>query len=192
MSDRISGLVQRIRDLESELEEEIDRRRAAFEYTVEKRRVVFETEVRERHRALRQTLTSYLSEARPMVILTAPVIYSVIVPLVLLDLFVTLYQAICFPVYRIEKVRRADYVSIDRRHLAYLNGLEKLNCVYCGYGNGLLAYASEIAARTEAHWCPIKHAARMKGTHAHYAGFLDYGDAEGYKQKKRELRESTR
>ena len=192
MSDRISGLVQRIRDLESELEEEIDRRRAAFEYTVEKRRVVFETEVRERHRALRQTLTSYLSEARPMVILTAPVIYSVIVPLVLLDLFVTLYQAICFPVYRIEKVRRADYVSIDRRHLAYLNGLEKLNCVYCGYGNGLLAYASEIAARTEAHWCPIKHAARMKGTHVHYAGFLDYGDAEGYKQKKRELHESTR
>lgn len=192
MTDRISGLVQRIRDLESELEEEIDRRRAAFKYTVEQRRVVFEKEVMERHRALQQTLTSYLAEARPMFVLTAPIIYSVIMPLVLLDLFVTLYQTICFPVYRVEKVRRADYISIDRRHLAYLNGLEKLNCVYCGYGNGLLAYASEIAARTEAHWCPIKHAARMKGTHGHYPAFLDYGDAEGFKQKKQDLHAATK
>lgn len=192
MTDRISSLVQRIRDLESELEEEVDRRRAAFKYTVEQRRVVFEKEVMERHRSLQQTLTSYLAEARPMVVLTAPIIYSVILPLVLLDLFVTLYQAICFPVYRVEKVRRADYISIDRRHLAYLNGLEKLNCVYCGYGNGLLAYASEIAARTEAHWCPIKHAARMKGTHGHYPEFLDYGDAEGFKQKKQDLHSATK
>ena len=192
MTDRVSSLVQRIRDLQAELEEEFDRRRATFKYTVDQHRVVFEKEARERQRALRQTITSYLAEARPMVVLTAPVIYSVIVPLVLLDLFVTLYQAICFPVYRIEKVRRADYISLDRRHLAYLNGLEKLNCMYCGYGNGLLAYAGEISARTEAHWCPIKHAARMKRTHEHYPEFADYGDAEGFRRKKQELHEATK
>lgn len=192
MTDRISSLVQRIRDLDGELEEEFDQRRRAFRYTVEQRRVVFEKEVRQRHKALRQTLASYLAEARPMVVLTAPVIYSVIVPLVLLDLFVTLYQAICFPVYRIEKVRREEYISVDRHHLAYLNGLEKLNCVYCGYANGLLAYASEIAARTEAHWCPIKHAARMKGTHGHYPGFLDYGDVDGFQRKKQDLHDATK
>lgn len=192
MTDRVSSLVQRIRDLQAELEEEFDRRRATFKYTVDQHRVVFEKEARERQRALRQTITSYLAEARPMVVVTAPVIYSVIVPLVLLDLFVTLYQAICFPVYRIEKVRRADYISLDRRHLAYLNGLEKLNCMYCGYGNGLLAYAGEISARTEAHWCPIKHAARMKRTHEHYPEFADYGDAEGFRRKKQELHEATK
>ena len=104
----------------------------------------------------------------------------------------TLYQAVCFPVYRIEKVRRADYISIDRHHLAYLNGLEKLNCMYCGYGNGLLAYASEIAARTEAYWCPIKHARRMEGTHRHYPEFLEYGDAEGFKRKQTEVHEKTK
>ena len=79
-----------------------------------------------------------MAGARPMVILTAPVIYSVIIPFVLLDLFVSLYQAVCFPVYGIEKVRRRDYIAYDRKHLSYLNGFEKLNCVYCAYGNGLL------------------------------------------------------
>ncbi len=192
MTDKVSSLVQRIRDLESELEEEFDHRRTAFKYTVKKHGVVFEKEARDRHLALRQTLSSYLSGARPMVVLTAPVIYSVIVPLVLLDLVVTLYQAICFPVYRIEKVRRTDYISLDRGQLAYLNGLEKLNCMYCGYGNGLLAYAGEIAARTEAHWCPIKHAARIKRPHEHYPEFVEYGDAEGFIRRKKNLHEATK
>ena len=30
------------------------------------------------------------------------------------------------------RVRRSRYFVIDRHHLAYLNGIEKLNCVYCG------------------------------------------------------------
>ncbi|MGC8201435.1 hypothetical protein ACP2AV_01905 [Aliiroseovarius sp. PTFE2010] len=192
MTDKVSSLVQRIRDLESELEEEFDQRRTVVKYTVKKHRVVFEKEARDRHLALRQTLSSYLSGARPMVVLTAPVIYSVIVPLVLLDLVVALYQAICFPVYRIEKVRRTDYISLDRGQLAYLNGLEKLNCMYCGYGNGLLAYAGEIAARTEAHWCPIKHAARIKRPHGHYPEFVEYGDAEGFIRRKKNLHEATK
>lgn len=29
------------------------------------------------------------------------------------------------------------YVVFDRRHLAYLNAIEKLNCAYCEYGNGV-------------------------------------------------------
>jgi len=109
MNEKVSSLLQRIHDLQAELEDEFDRQRTAMKYTVEKRRVVFGKEVKDLHRALRQTLGSYLAHARPMVVLTAPVIYSVILPLALLDLFVTLYQAICFPVYRIEKVRRVDY-----------------------------------------------------------------------------------
>lgn len=192
MADNVTTLVQRIRALETELENEFDRRRKSFSYRVQKGRVEFERDIRSRHLALKQTLASYVAQARPMVVLTAPVIYSVIVPLALLDLFVTVYQAICFPVYRIEKVRRAAYISLDRRHLAYLNGLEKLNCMYCGYGNGVLAFASEVAARTEAHWCPIKHADRVEGTHAHYPGFLDFGDADGYQRKKQELHEKTK
>ena len=61
--------------------------------------------------------------------------------------------------------------------------LERLNCVYCSYANGLFAYATEIAARTEQHWCPIKHAKRLDAPHSRYWQFLDYGDAKSYRQQ---------
>ena len=112
-----------------------------------------------------------------------------IVPLVLLDLFVSLYQALCFPAYGIEKVRRRDYLVFDRHHLAYLNLLQKLNCAYCSYANGLLAYVGEIAARTEQYWCPIKHARRLVGMHARSAHFSDFGDAEAFQRDLDRLRD---
>jgi hypothetical protein len=173
-------ILTRIRELQDELDEEFARRRAAFRYGFENGRVVFEAEVRRRHREMRVRLLTFLRRTRPLTVITAPVIYSLIVPFVLLDLFVTLYQAICFPAYGIDKVRRADFIRVDRHHLAYLNALQKLNCVYCGYCNGLIGYVQEVAGRTEAYWCPIKHAARVGTHHAYYAQFVDYGDAEGF------------
>ena len=173
-------ILTRIRELQDELDEEFARRRAAFRYGFENGRVVFEAEMRRRHREMRVRLSTFLRRTRPLTVITAPVIYSLIVPFVLLDLFVTLYQAICFPAYGIDKVRRADFIRVDRHHLAYLNALQKLNCVYCGYCNGLIGYVQEVAGRTEAYWCPIKHAARVGTHHAYYAQFVDYGDAEGF------------
>ncbi|GGO62022.1 hypothetical protein SAMN05444398_1196 [Roseovarius pacificus] len=173
-------LLARIRVLQDELEQEFTRRRAQFRYRLENDRVVFESEIRRHHREFRVRLGTFLRQTRPMVVLTAPVIYSLILPFVLLDLFVTLYQRICFPVYGIARVKRADFIRIDRHHLAYLNGLQKLNCIYCGYCNGLIGYVQEVAGRTEAYWCPIKHAARVGAHHAYYAQFVDYGDAEGF------------
>ena len=180
MPSTAETLIARIRALQDELEEEISRRGEAFRYSLRHGRVEFEEEARRRHREMRVRLGTFLRQTRPMVVLTAPVIYAMIVPFALLDLFVTIYQAVCFPVYGIPRVRRRDHIRIDRHHLQYLNGLQKLNCIYCGYANGLIAYVREIAGRTEAYWCPIKHAARVEGRHVHYAGFLDYGDAEGF------------
>lgn len=173
-------LLRRIHDLQEEMEEEFTRRREAFRYSIENNRVVFEAGVRRRHRALRVRFFTFLRQTRPMTVITAPVIYSLIVPFFILDLFVTVYQRICFPVYGIERVSRADFIRIDRQHLQYLNGLQKLNCVYCGYANGVIGYVQEVAGRTEAFWCPIKHAARIGAHHAYYAQFVDYGDAEGF------------
>jgi hypothetical protein len=93
---------------------------------------------------------------------------------------------------RIPLVRRSDYIALDRGKLAYLNGIEKANCNYCGYANGLLAYIREVTARTEQYWCPIKHARRVKGAHPHYRAFVDYGDAEGYKKELPVLRKTLR
>ncbi|WP_420566685.1 hypothetical protein [Thalassovita sp.] len=180
MPNTAETLLEKIRLLQDEFELELARRREAFRYRLENGRVVWEEEARRQHRALRVRWLAFLRRTRPLTVITTPVIYSLIIPFVLLDIFVTIYHAICFPVYGIPKVRRADHIRVDRHHLAYLNGLQKLNCVYCGYCNGLLSYVREIAGRTEAHWCPIKHAARVDGTHAHYGSFLEYGDADGF------------
>ena len=182
MPNTAETLLDRIRELQDEFELELSKRREAFRYRLENGRVVWEEEARRQHRALRVRWLAFLRRTRPMTVITAPVIYSLIVPFVLLDIFVTVYHAICFPAYGIPKVRRSDHIRIDRHHLAYLNGLQKLNCVYCGYCNGLLSYVREIAGRTEAYWCPIKHAARVDGTHMHYGSFLEYGDADGFEQ----------
>lgn len=188
MNLQITALVDRIRELEGELDAELAKHSAELRYGIERGRVAFEAELMRRHRQMRSKLLPYVVNANPLVALTAPIIYAGIVPFVLLDLFMTVYQAVCFPVYGIAKVKRADYLVFDRHHLAYLNALEKLNCAYCSYVNGLIAYAREISARTEQYWCPIKHARRVIGTHARYALFDDYGDAEGYQARLVELR----
>ncbi len=183
MTPQIVALMEKIRDLEAELDAELAQRRAELSVGMEKGRAFFEEEILRRHRELRTRLSTYILHARPLVIITAPVIYAMIVPFALLDLFVTIYQAVCFPVYGIPKVERRTYLVFDRHHLAYLNALEKLNCAYCAYANGLIAYVREIAGRTEQYWCPIKHARRVIGAHPRYVTFEDYGDAEGYRSR---------
>lgn len=185
----LDELRRRVAELRAGVEAGIEARRARWQYRLDHGRAVFEDEVRRRHLALRVGLVRYVRGARLFIALTAPFIYALILPLVLLDLFVTLYQAVCFPVYGVRKVRRRDHIVIDRQHLAYLNGLEKLNCVYCGYANGLVSYVREIAGRTEAYWCPIKHARRPRDPHDLYDDFADFGDAEGYRHEEARLRE---
>ncbi len=188
MNPRISELLDRIRLLEEEIEQELKRRRAELHADFEDRRIRFEREILEQQRRFKAGLLAYVFGAELRHAVSAPFVYAVIFPLLLLDLFVTLYQFICFPLYRIPRVRRRDHFVFDRAHLAYLNLLEKINCAYCSYGNGLASYIREIIGRTEQYWCPIKHARRVLQAHPHYDGFADYGDAEGYRGELKALR----
>lgn len=120
---------------------------------------------------------------RPQNLITGPIIYGMIVPLAILDLFVSFYQATCFPIYGVPKARRGDYIVFDRQKLEYLNFIEKFHCTYCAYGAGLIAYVGEIVSRTEQYFCPIKHAHKILGTHSRYARFLDYGEAADYEAR---------
>ncbi len=169
-------LSNRIKSLEQELERVLEERWGHG-------KTRFEPGVLAEHRSFKLGLPSYLLHSRILAYVTAPIIYAGIVPFCLLDLFLTVYQGICFPVYGVPKVRRADYLIFDRAHLKYLNILERFNCWYCSYGNGVLAYGVEVAARTEQHWCPIKHAQRMRAPHSRYSHFFDYGDAKQYSEK---------
>lgn len=173
--------VERLRDVEQGVERTIDRRVAAWRRRLHRRRLWWDQELRARHELVKQRLPAYMREAEAAHLLTAPVIYSLIVPLVILDLWVTSYQWLCFPIYGIVRVPRRRYFALDRRKLAYLNGIERLNCTFCSYANGLIAYVREVAARTEQYWCPIKHARRIPEPHRHYDRYFEYGDASAYR-----------
>ena len=188
MNPKIDELMTRIRELESELEADLDRKREAFRYHLENKRVRFEQDVLALHRRMRRGTLRYVLEAPLFHILSAPLIYAALVPLALLDLAVSLFQAVCFPIYGIPRLKRADYFIFDREMLPYLNWIERMNCAYCSYANGLMAYAKEVVGRTEQFWCPIKHARRMHEPHLYYAKFLDYGDAQRYREELERLR----
>lgn len=189
MNPQVAELVDAIRRLESELEVELAKRRSELAFTVRGRVVQFEERILQRHRKIRIGLARYILGSRPLLLITAPVIYAPLLAFVLLDGLVTIYQAVCFPIYGIARVRRHDYLIFDRYQLAYLNAVERLNCLYCSYANGLLAYVREIASRTEQYWCPIKHARRVSAAHERYARFVDYGDAENYHSELAQLRQ---
>jgi hypothetical protein len=188
----IDELLDRMYALREELEAEFQKKRDEIGVVIQDRRARFTAEIRQRHVLHKVGLLRYLRDSRLAVVLTAPLIYSGFIFFALLDLFVSVYQAACFPVYGIPRARRADYLVFDRADLEYLNAIERFNCFYCSYANGVVAYAREIAARTEQYWCPIKHARRLLGTHDRYPRFLEFGDAESYRQGLERLRRDYR
>ena len=192
MTTQLDELMEKLRSVEADIETELTKRREELRFRLENRRIVFEQEVLRIHRAIKTRATRYFIDANPLIVLSAPVIYSLIVPFVLVDLWVMAYQAICFPIYKIPKVRRRDYMVFDRHHLAYLNIIEKINCAYCSYCNGAIAFVREVAARTEVYWCPIKHAHRVLGPHPHYQGFADFGDAEGFRAMQDQMKDGVK
>ncbi len=188
MESDIEDLVRRLVRLEDELERKLEAQRSELQYRMEKKRVVFEESVLRRHRAIRTGLLTFLRHSPLATLIVAPAVYGLILPLVLLDLSVYVFQLFCFTAWGMERVRRSDHVIVDRHRLAYLNGIEKLNCAYCGYANGVIAYAREAASRSEQYWCPIKHALRVRTPHQRYRRFVNYGDAEGFRARLDALR----
>lgn len=191
MSEKIAHFLERIRALEKDIDKEIDDERRRAETSIRTGAARFSEEVRAQHRKLKIGLIAYIQGCSLPLLLSLPITYAVIVPLALLDLLATLHQKICFPIYGIGRVRRSDYIVLDRHRLGYLNAIEKLNCAYCSYANGVIAYAREIAGRTEQYWCPIKHARNVRSPHGRYGGFLAYGDAQGYRTKLAQLRKAV-
>ena len=184
----IQSLLDEIHALEKKINEEIARETKGFGYTVNEGRGHFEAETVRQHKLLSKQLRQYFAECSLLELLVSPLVYSLIIPVLLFDLFIWFYQGVCFTVYGIPRVSRGDYIVLDRHRLKYLNPVERFNCLYCSYANGFLAFAQEVAARSEQYWCPIKHARQLKSTHARYNHFVSYGDAEGYVIKVQQLR----
>jgi len=189
MSNNLDRLYDELQKIQAKIEVYFDSLQEKWQYKIEGGKVKFDRLVKEAHRRYKIGIFRYILTAKLVHILSAPIIYGMVVPLTFLDLCLNIYQQTCFRLYGIPLLRRRDYLVVDRHLLGYLNGLEKLNCLYCSYGNGLIAFAREILARTEQYWCPIKHAAKIKDPHDRYRLFSDFGDAEHYREQARELRE---
>lgn len=112
-----------------------------------------------------------------------PVIYPAVIFVILLDVWIEIYHRVAFPCYGVAFIRRRDYIKIYRHRLRYLNPMQKFNCVYCGYANGVIQYMARIIAETESYWCGIQHRNRDGFIEpAHHIDFLKFGDKERFKE----------
>lgn len=112
-------------------------------------------------------------------LLSVPFIYSMIIPVVILHIFVQIYQQVCFRLYGIPIVKQSEYLVYDRQLLSLLNPIEKFNCIYCSYINNIFRFSTEIGARTERYWCPIKYYRRINKSHSQYGKFVKEADSRG-------------
>lgn len=191
MNDKIKELLDEIEEMKLKLAEEIDKQESHISYQIKNGYVTFEKEVMAKQKENMQHLISWFREVPLIHLLSSPIIYAMIIPAVLLDIILFIYQQTIFRIYKFKMIKRSDYMLFDHQYLGYLNPIEKLNCLYCSYFNGLMLYASAIAGRTELYFCPIKHAKKVVAQHEFYDAFLSYGDEEEFQKKLQELRENS-
>jgi hypothetical protein len=191
MNDKIREMLEEIEAMKIKLSEEIEKQESHITYEIKDGYVRFEKEVLARQRENMKNLLSWFREVPLLHLLSSPIIYAMIIPAVLLDIILFVYQQMIFRIYKFKFVKRSDYMHFDHQYLGYLNPIEKLNCLYCSYFNGLMLYASAIAGRTELYFCPIKHAKKVVTQHKYYDEFLSYGDEEEYQEKLKELRKNS-
>ena len=105
MAGRIEDIVERIRTLEAELEAEVKHQTDSLSHDFEEKRIRFEREILEQQKRFKMGLIKYLCSANLKSYLAAPFIYSLICPLICLDIFISIYQWTCFPLFGIKKIK---------------------------------------------------------------------------------------
>jgi hypothetical protein len=192
MNENYRRILNRISELEEELQEELNQQKQRMENQIENGKVVFQKRIDHAQKHLKTNVIPWLLNSKTKNLLTIPFIYPLIIPFVFIDVCVSIYQVICFRLYDIKRVKRREYFVFDRHQLSYLNGIEKFNCFYCSYANGVIAYVREIASKTEQYWCPIKHSQVINNPHDRYINFTEYGKDEEYQTKGEKLRTSLK
>jgi hypothetical protein len=125
-------------------------------------------------------LIALIKRSRPINLVTGPIIYSMIFPLLILDAFVSFYQWSCFPIYGIPKLSRKDFIIFDRQELKYLDWISKFHCTYCAYGVGVVAFVSEVIGATEAYFCPIEHKSKKIQAPQTYGRYIPFDEPANF------------
>lgn len=182
MKPKIKQLTK-ILKLKDDLQTEYDKLAKKYGFSFQNKRIKFIDSFKQRNRKLRIPTWKYVVPQSLRHLVSMPFIYMMIIPTVILDAFITVYNWTALPLYGIPPVKRRDFIVYDRKFLDYLNLIQKVHCLYCSYVNGVYAYSVEVAARTERYWCPVKAAKRPVATHGWYNDFADYGNPKEWNQK---------
>ena len=182
MRSKINKILEDISKKREELASEYSKLKEKYGFKISKWKIVFNSEARKKNKKLKKPTYKSILGARISHVLSIPFIYAMIIPTVILHLFLEIYQNTAFRLYGIPLVKVSDYIVADRKHLDYLNTLQKFNCIYCSYVNGVFSFAVEVWGRTEKYWCPIKYASKNKTQHEWQKCFADYGDPEWFKE----------
>lgn len=181
MKSRISLILREIEQKKKELKIEYEKLMERYDFSFKKWKVVFSETAKDKYKKYKKSLLKTIFWAKIRFIISIPFIYWMIIPAIILDIFIFIYQNTAIRLYWIPLVKRSDFIVYDRRHLVYLNLIQKVNCLYCSYVNWLFSYAVEVGWRTEKFWCPIKNATKVKWWHTWQKYFVDYWDVDWFK-----------
>lgn len=180
MNEYIGRILNEFSELEEELATVHHERQERLHYRIEGSKIRFEENLHRIHHELKTGVFAWLCKSELHNVESAPFTYAMLFPFVLLDVFLFVYQSVWFPLYRIPNVKRSNIIILDRHQLGYLNVIDRLNCMYRGHVDGLLAYSRQILSRTETYSCPIKRARKVLDPHRRYARFTNFEDYEAH------------
>ena len=92
MNERINQILSQMAELEAELRSAVHDQESRMFFQIKGKRVEFDRTVREAHRKLKTNFFRWLVTNRPQNLITGPVIYSMVIPLLMLDACVSFYQ----------------------------------------------------------------------------------------------------
>ena len=121
MDSKIKKILEKMDEMNAVLEKEYARLAEKYGFFFQQKRVVFLQKIRERNKRFKMPTWKYAIPKSIRHLISLPFIYVMIFPVVILDIFITIYQWCAFPLYGIPKVKRSDYIVYDRKFLDYLN-----------------------------------------------------------------------
>lgn len=181
MKSKINKILEDISSKREELLSEYEKLKDRYWFKIEWNKIVWNKEREKELKKSRKSIADTIFGTEFREFLSIPFIWMMIIPAVILDIWLFIYQNTAIRLYKIPLAKRSDYIVFDRKELAYLNWIQKINCIYCSYVNWLFQYWVEVAWRTEKYWCPIKHARKKAWGHDWEEHFADYWDPDGFK-----------
>ena len=164
------------------ISDEYDRLKEKYEFKIEWKKIIWNKERKIELKKDKKPVLESIFSVTVREVLSIPFIWMMLIPAFFLDICLFIYQQTAIRLYRIPLAKRSDYIVYDRAQLAYLNWIQKLDCIYCSYFNWLMQYAVEVAWRTEKYWCPIKHATKKHWLHDWEKDFAEYWDSKWFKE----------